>query len=238
MEIRQYLWWISVFLFCATVPTAQAQFGFEPGRQEQPLFNGQVQVPPERQWQYAFSTNTNFVHGRIAGSVQASGGGGNDIRVLVTRSGSIIYDSGHRRSVVLSVDISEPGQYTLMFDNGFSVLSPKTVSGRISLVHWGIDSQENAADQQAVTARYNQASTILQRLYTTLKANERVWGTTQLFTLPTLRISNEPSINASASWTTNLIKVNKGTFDFADSTGAMQTTSWRPSSRTNSATLL
>ena len=83
---------------------------------------------------------------RIAGSVQAVGGSANDIRVLVVKGQSIIFDSGKRRTIVMSVDFSEPGQYTLIFDNTFSLVSAKVVSGTVSLVNWGLDPARNAAE--------------------------------------------------------------------------------------------
>src|ERR1035438_4540290 len=85
------------------------------------LFNGQVQVPPGKRYQLTFTTRSNFKNARIAGNLQAQGGTGNDIRVVVVKGQSLVYDSGRRRSVVMSVDFSEPGQYVLMFDNTFSL---------------------------------------------------------------------------------------------------------------------
>jgi hypothetical protein len=163
--------------------------------------------------------SSNFKNGRIAGNVQAQGGSGNNIRVLVAKGQSFVYDSGRRRSVVLSVDFSEPGQYQLIFDNSFSLISPKVVFGRISLVHWGVDAEKNEADRQAAVAHYTQVTGIIQRLYAALKADERVWGTSQLFALPSIRILNDGSINATANWTTNRIHINKGLLQLTDSVG-------------------
>lgn len=188
-------------------------------RKEQVLFNGQVQVPAGKLYSLPFTTTTNFVNGRIAGNVQAAGGSGNDIRVVVTKDQKLIYDSERRRSVVLSVDVSEPGQYALIFDNSFSLISDKGVAGRISLVHWGMDAQKNVADQQAASEHQRRGMRIIQRLYATLKANEKVWGTTQLFAVPSLRVANDQSINAGANWSSNVIQINRGTFEFSDRTG-------------------
>src|ERR1035441_519955 len=119
----------------------------------------------------------------------------------------------------MSVDFSEPGQYTLVFDNSFSLVSPKVVAGTISLVHSGVDAEQNEADKQEAIGHYTQASGIMQRLYAALKADERVWGTTQLFAVPAIRLNNESSINAVANWTTNSIQVNRGLFRLTDSAG-------------------
>jgi Zn-dependent protease with chaperone function len=198
------------------VPSGLAQ---DDDARRQVLFNGQVQVPAGKRYVLAFTTRSNFKNARIAGSVQARGGSGNDIRVFVARGQSLVYDSGQRRSVVMSVDFSEPGQYVLVFDNSFSMVSPKIVAGTISLVHWGVDAEQNEADKEEATAHYSQASGTIQRLYAALKADERVWGTTQLFAVPTIRLNNESSINAVANWTTNSIQVNRGLFQLTDRAG-------------------
>src|SRR5258708_3297598 len=111
----------------ATLGMLAQEFGGT--RQQEALFNGQVQVGPGKRYVSTFTTRSNFKNGKIAGHVQAQGGAGNDIRVMVLKGQSLVYDSGRRRSVVLSVDFSEPGQYTLVFDNSFSMLSPKLVAG-------------------------------------------------------------------------------------------------------------
>ncbi len=198
---------------------ARAQVLNDSDRQSQLLFNGQVQVPAAKRYILSFTTQSNFKNARIAGNVQAKGGSGNDIRVMIVKGQSVVYDSGQRRSVVLSVDCSEPGQYTLVFDNGFSVLSPKVVFGTVSLVHWGVDSERNELDREEAAAHYTQATEIVQRLYATLKADERVWGTTQIFTSPSIRLNNDGSINAAANWSTNVINVNRGLFRLTDRAG-------------------
>jgi hypothetical protein len=206
-------------LIAITNPAHGQQYGSEAGRLERTLFDGSVQVGPGKKHMFSFTTHSSFRNARIAGSVQARGGTGNDIRVLVFKGQSAIYDSGQRRSVVLSVDFSDPGQYTLVFDNGFSLVSPKVVSGRISLVHWGVDEAKNTADRQEANDRYEQASLILRRLYDTAKANERVWGTSQLAAAPTIQLINDRSINAAASPADNKMFIFRGLFDFAERAG-------------------
>ena len=113
----RYAHWLCIIATLTTgMTSALAQEG-DTHRQQQVLFEGQVQVPPGGFHQITFTTNSNFRNARMAGNVHARGGAGNDIRVLVSKGQSVVYDSGHRRSVVMSVDGSEPGEHTLMFDN-------------------------------------------------------------------------------------------------------------------------
>jgi Zn-dependent protease with chaperone function len=206
-------------LVLALVILSGSRFASGQERQEQVLFSGAVQVAAGKRFLRSFTTQTNFKNARIAGSVQAQGGSGNDIRVLVAKGQSLIYDSGRRRSVVISVDFSEPGQYVLMFDNTFSLVSPKIVTGTISLVHWGVDEVRNATEQQIAIAHYRQATAIIQRLYAVLKGDEQILGTSQLLGVPTIRLNNEDSINAAANWATNSITVNRGLFRLTDKAG-------------------
>jgi hypothetical protein len=207
---------VPTFLLLALiVPVCQAQ----DDEHRDSLFSGSVPVPAGKRYVSSFTTRTNYRHARIAGNVQAQGGSGNDIRVLVLKGQGIVYDSGRRRSVVLSVDCSEPGSYTLVFDNSFSVVSPKVVTGTISLVHWGVDTAQNALDAQANAMHYQQATAIVQRLYAALKADERSWGTTQLVGVPHLIFRPDPTVNAAASWMTNTIYVNRGLCTLADKAG-------------------
>jgi hypothetical protein len=122
-------------------------------RQEQLLFKGQQTIGPGRRWRVEFTSESNHRNARIAGSVHAQGGSGNDIRVLVLKGQSVVYDSGRLRSVVLSVDCSEPGRYTLIFDNSFSISSAKVASGEVSLIHKGPDGEHDATDQREANAR-------------------------------------------------------------------------------------
>jgi hypothetical protein len=213
--IRQIL--LGVLGFIVTV-SAQ-DFLADSDRHSQVLFNGQVQVAPAKRYVQSFTTQSNFKNARIAGNIQAQGGTGNDIRVLVAKGNLLVFDSGKRRSVVLSVDCNEPGQYTLIFDNAFSLVSPKVVFGTVSLVHWGVDSERNETDREEAIAHYNIAAGAIRRLYAALKADERVWGTSQLFAMPTIKINNDASINAFANQETNTIQVNKGLFRVVDRLG-------------------
>ncbi len=180
--------WIRIALVSLTIAAfATAALAQSPDDEHRAvLFTGQTNIPPGRQLRTPFSTQTNYVRARIAGSLQAAGGTGNDIRILVLKNGSAVYDSGRRRSVVMSVDFSEPGQYVLVFDNSFSAISPKVVSGTISLVYSGVDTEKNGAFRQESIEDNLQGNRVLQRLYEALKSDERVLGTTQLSSVPAL----------------------------------------------------
>jgi hypothetical protein len=213
---RTFLQYFVASLFFLTAPVS-GQLS-DSDRQEEIIFNDQVEIGSGKQYQIPFATRTNFRNGRIAGNVQAIGGSGNDIRVLVMKNKNVIYNSGQRRSVVMSVDISEPGRYVLVFDNSFSLLSAKTVTGRISFVHWGVDVEKNAAERREAQDRYQKTVAIISRLYKALKADERVWGTSQMFAQPRVIPVDDRTINAAAS-SNNTIRVNRGLYDFTDSVG-------------------
>jgi hypothetical protein len=192
------------------------------GRQERILWDMSVGVPPLLRYNSDFSLSPELAGARVAGSVQAAGGAGNDIRVLIRQKRKILFDSGRRRSVVLSIKLDEPGEYTLTFDNSFSIVSRKTVSARIALVYWGVNKHNNSLEQKTARERYQRASGILRRLYDTLEADERSWGTRQLTGFPEIRLESGGAINAAAEWPRNLIKISPGTFEFAERAGSAE----------------
>jgi Zn-dependent protease with chaperone function len=216
----RFAWWTSV-LFVGVA----AQFGFgQPvgppaATKSDPLFSGQVRIPPGKQYITTLTSPAKYAFAKIAGNVQASGGAGNDIRVLVIKDQTILFDSGRRRSVVVSADCSEPGRYSLVIDNSFSLLSPKVVYGSISIVHSGMDATKMEALRQADLAYVQRATGTLNRLYHYLKADERAWATSQMTAVSAIRVRADLSINADASWASNTINVNRGVFQFADSVG-------------------
>src|ERR1035441_7799740 len=63
-----------------------------------PVFTGQVEVPAGKKYVRSLPSAAHFTYARIAGSIQASGGQGNDIRVVVLKDLSVVFDSGRRRS--------------------------------------------------------------------------------------------------------------------------------------------
>jgi hypothetical protein len=80
----------------------------------------------------------------IVGSFRASGGMGNDIKVLVMtetdyvnwangHQGSTYYNSGQLTTSSFDVGPLPPGDYRVVFDNSFSAFSRKNVTARVDL---------------------------------------------------------------------------------------------------------
>lgn len=167
--------------------------------------------------------------GRIAGNASAKGGSGNDIRVLVlteaqfqvwNRGGQrfpALYDSGQRRSVVLSVAVSDPGTYYIVFDNRFSALSPKIVQSSVRLVHAGVDLGRAEAVRQKATEREQRVGEALGRLIPKLQEKDRRLGTRQIQTPIFVSVVNDPNPNAFAVWPRRLVGVTTGTLALIES---------------------
>src|SRR4029079_3231710 len=146
-------------------------------------------------------------NGRVAGSVYASGGPANDIRVMIltesdfaafsqNRSITPLYDSGRRRSVVLSVSITDSGNYYLVIDNRFTPLSPKRGTPDIRLVYDAVDIEGEKKAQEKQAGRRRRAGLILGKLTESLEKMEKEWGTRQVSPPLNLAIQNDPKINA------------------------------------------
>jgi hypothetical protein len=94
---------------------------------------------------YEFSTIPNASNNRLSGRFQASGGTGDDIRVLIMtkddytnfvngHSARSYYDSGQK--TVSNIDVTLPSgsqKYVLVFDNTFSFVADKEVNANIKL---------------------------------------------------------------------------------------------------------
>jgi hypothetical protein len=83
---------------------------------------------------------------RVTGRFQASGGSGNDIEAVIMDADSFenwknghqshaYYQSGKITIGNIDLAISRPGIYYLAFNNRFSLLSDKAITGSIKLVH-------------------------------------------------------------------------------------------------------
>lgn len=115
---------------------------------------------------FQFKLPTYYRDGRIVGNALASGGSGNDIRVLLLTEQQFqawflerapLYDSGRRQSVVLSVPVSDPGTYYILFDNTFSAVSSKNVQADIRFVHRGVDTSRAAEMKRQALASLEQS---------------------------------------------------------------------------------
>jgi hypothetical protein len=81
---------------------------------------------------------------RVIGRFEASGGQGNDIQVVLTdaddfenwkngHQANVLYQSEKTTVGTINVPISRAGTYYLAFNNQFSILSDKTITGNIQL---------------------------------------------------------------------------------------------------------
>lgn len=111
----------------------------------QPLVGKAFTVGANSYIWFEFEIPSNAEAARIAGSFEAQGGSGNDVQVILTDSqGFTNFQNGHSfRSPYSTQKITtdtfnvplSPGRYYLIFNNRFSVFTPKAVSAEIDL-HW------------------------------------------------------------------------------------------------------
>src|SRR6266404_1125844 len=195
---------------------------------EIPVVRSTFKVDPAKAAYWSFKIPTYVMDGRIAGNALAAGGAGNDIRVLVLTERQFqlwqqnqpiqgLFDSGQRRSVVLSVRVSDPGTYFVVFDNRFSLVSPKNVSADIRFVHKGVDTGRADEVKRQVSERAQRVASIMGRLVPPLQAAEREMGTHQVQTPLYFRILDDPQLNAFAMWPKRLIVVTTGTLNYVES---------------------
>ena len=109
--------------------------------QTQVLVNNVVSIPAHGSTHYEFTLTRNAL---VSGDFRAFGGSGNDVVVLVMDADSYVnwtnghqvrvyYNSGQETVGDLSVMLP-PGDYYLVFDNNFSLITPKSVEAHINLV--------------------------------------------------------------------------------------------------------
>lgn len=150
-----------------------------------------VQIGPGKYLYVNFHVDVYLKRARLAGNVMAQGGGGNDIIVQVVKDGRIIYDSGQLRSIVLSIPLNEPGNYSLILSNRFSIISSKVVWGNVNLYSDGADSARTSEELRRQSLRESVSREILNRLYSALQSNEREWYTRQVPIKPTVLVSRD-----------------------------------------------
>jgi hypothetical protein len=123
------------------VPAAPA-LSFAPSSQK--LFSGSLEIGARQIRWVNFTVPQNGRDAQINGAFRAFGGQGNDIVVIVTndlefenwKNGNVarlLYNSGKVTNGVVAVQGLAPGQYVLAFENRFSALSRKQVTGDITL---------------------------------------------------------------------------------------------------------
>ena len=133
---------------------------------EVPVVRGTFRAEAGQAPYFQFKLSTYYRDGRIVGNALASGGSGNDIRVLLLTAQqfqawdvwpSPLYDSGRRQSVVLSVSVSDSGTYYILFDNTFSAVSSKNVQADIRFLHRGVDTSRAAEMKRQELASLEQS---------------------------------------------------------------------------------
>ena len=132
---------------------------------EVPVVRGTFRAEASKAPYFQFKLPTYYRDGRIVGNALVSGGSGNDIRVLLLTEQQFqawfvepapLYDSGRRQSVVLSVPVSDPGTYYILFDNTFSAVSSKNVQADIRFLHRGVDTNRAAEMERRALAMLEQ----------------------------------------------------------------------------------
>ncbi len=121
-------------------------FDLIPQERAASLAYGSIIVKPNQRRYYEFNTQKSWRNIHVKGSFTASGGSGNDIRVLLmTKNDFINFTNGHKyqrlydsgQTSVSDLDVflaSDDGKYVLAFDNSFSLFTKKEVNADISLI--------------------------------------------------------------------------------------------------------
>ena len=110
------------------------------------LVNGQITVQPGQYNYYYFTIPTGATGITLTGSFTASGGGGNDIEVLVMdqtnfanwqnrNQFSSYYDSGQVTTGTVHASLPASGTYDLVYSNRFSTVSSKNVQTTVYLYY-------------------------------------------------------------------------------------------------------
>lgn len=143
---------VSFFLVVAVVLFAKFQDSSsrfsDPINQVNAAFSGNIassqeilsqpfEVEPLIYRYYTVTIESNWIKPRIVGNFKAAGGSGNDIEVFIRsqpNGGNVYYASGRRSESSMDVSLA-PGTYYLVFNNSFSLLSTKTITGNIKLLY-------------------------------------------------------------------------------------------------------
>jgi hypothetical protein len=111
--------------------------------QREPLISGAMVVKAGTIYYVRFTVDGSA---RVVGRFEAAGGRGNDIQAVIASSDEfenwqnghqahVLYNTGKTTVATLNVPISQPGTYYLGFNNKFSLVSDKTITGNIILYH-------------------------------------------------------------------------------------------------------
>lgn len=120
-----------------------AAAGFQPRAVSVNLLSGSLDVNGSQMKWINFSVPPSATNARVTGNFSTFGGAGNDIQVIVTDSFDfenwrnnhttrVLYNSLKTTTGELTLYL-QPGHYVLAFDNRFSAVSRKQVTGNIVL---------------------------------------------------------------------------------------------------------
>ena len=120
-----------------------------PGSNIRNIVDGIITVKASEYYDIKFTVDAAAMRNpRIVGVFQATGGTGNDIEALIMDDASFpkwtnghnvtgIYYSGKLSASSINITISNPGIYHLIFDNSFSLITPKEITAKVDL-YWGL----------------------------------------------------------------------------------------------------
>jgi sRNA-binding regulator protein Hfq len=98
------------------------------------IVNSTITVGPGTIQKYTFSVPNGATNAHVSGTFFATGGSGNDIIVHVYDvNGNALYSSGQVSTGNFNVNLSSGSNYSLVFDNTFSTVSPKSVTAQATL---------------------------------------------------------------------------------------------------------
>ncbi|MGH9799410.1 MAG: hypothetical protein ACRD82_03520, partial [Blastocatellia bacterium] len=108
-----------------------------------PLVPGAFTIKASHYSWFEFTVGNQYQNASVSGRFEASGGQKNDVEVFIldpdaftnwqnVHSVTTLYNSG--RMTVGNINVSLPsGKYFLVFNNNFSIISPKAISASINL---------------------------------------------------------------------------------------------------------
>ena len=108
------------------------------------IVNGLVTVNANSYEEYTFTIPSGASSIQVSGSFTASGGSGNDIKVLIVDQSDFVnwenghtcqcyYQSGQETTGSISASLPSSGTYVLVYDNTFSLFSQKNVNTQVNL---------------------------------------------------------------------------------------------------------
>jgi hypothetical protein len=132
-------------LYLGVMAVSNANNGRLPGipPRTEPITPTNFNVPAGTMQYFSFMVGGDA---RVTGRFQASGGRGNDIEAVIMEADNfenwknghqsrVYYQSGRATIGTVNLVIPHPGTYYFVFNNRFSLLSNKAITGSINLIH-------------------------------------------------------------------------------------------------------